>query len=42
MPKNVTNGSVEIHRVSAHDNPPILSGQIAHGGCGFSMEKQIK
>ena len=32
MPKNVTNGSVEVHGVSAHDNPPILSGQIAHGG----------
>ena len=23
MPKNVTNGSIEIHGVSAHDNPPI-------------------
>ena len=32
MPKSITNGSIEIHRVNALDNPPILSGQIADGG----------
>ena len=31
MPKNVRNGCIEIYGVGAHDNPPILSGQIAHG-----------
>ena len=32
MPKSVTNGSIEIHRVNALDNPSILSCQIADGG----------
>ena len=41
MPKNVTNGSVEIHGVSAHDNPPILSGQIAHGGVALVWRNRL-
>ena len=41
MPKNVTNGSIEIHGVSAHDNPPILSGQIAHGGLALVWRNRL-
>ena len=41
MPKNVTNGSIEIHGISAHDNPPILSGQIAHGGVALVWRNRL-
>ena len=41
IPKNVTNGSVKIDRVSAHDNPPILSGQIAHGGVALVWRNRL-
>ena len=41
MPKNVTNGPIEIHGVSAHDNPPILSGQIAHGGVALVWRNRL-
>ena len=41
MPKNVTNGSIEIHGLSAHDNPPILSGQIAHGGVALVWRNRL-
>ena len=41
MSKNVTNGSIEIHGVSAHDNPPILSGHIAHGGVALMWRNRL-
>ena len=41
MPKNATNGSTEIHGVSAHDNLPILFGQIAHGGVALVWRNRL-
>ena len=41
MPKNVTNGSLDIHGVSAHDNPPIPSGQTAHGGVALVWRNRL-
>ena len=44
MPKNVTNGSIEIHGVSAHDNSLRSNSSRGCGfsRCGFSLKKQIE